>query len=186
MHPRVPAALAVAWPGARWIVLEPRVYASRSRHLALAHERQHHRHLDPVFAWVWLFVRGALGWNPAVQAWCKLVHTIEEQAVDAAVVGRPDVSARAYGHLLLSTAAQGPVPAWASGLPSKSVGHTPSLLRSRLLMLSSPRSISSPPRLGCCVGFCGLAAGSRPRGRWLVRRPACVVAPGVGGPRVCQ
>ena len=115
------------------VVLDPATASDdHTRRLALRHELQHHAQGDAAFAWLWLAVEGALGWNPAIGIWRRLAGAVEEQACDAAVVRHPTVSARAYGRLLLSMATRTPAPAGAAGLPARSPLHQ------RLSMLAHP------------------------------------------------
>jgi membrane-bound lytic murein transglycosylase D len=133
IDPLADAPFAARTPWHAVVVLDPKTAADPvSRPLALRHELQHHRHADPLFAWLWLAVRSVLGWNPAIRAWYRLTAEIEEQACDAAVIAHPRVSPRAYGQLLLSVVARPPAPAGATGLPPRSPLHQ------RLSMLARP------------------------------------------------
>lgn len=124
---------AVQLPAGRVIVIDPATAASPGRGLALRHERQHHAQGDPLFAWLWLALRGALGWNPLVGRWAQQAGQLEEQACDAAVVARPEVSPKAYGRMLLAHARGAPTPALARGLAPRSPLHE------RLVALARPR-----------------------------------------------
>ncbi len=170
MDPSATAPFAALLPQGRVVVLDAATAMSaQDARLALHHETQHHAQGDPAFAWIWLGVRAAFGWNPAVGAWARLAAELEEQACDAAVVARSDVSPRAYGALLLSFVARPPAPVGATGLPPRSPLHR------RLLMLARP----TPPRrlraltsiaaaatlvLATAVGTASLAADLRLEG----------------------
>ncbi len=149
VHPAVPGPFAALLPRGRVIVLDPATAAGPDRGLALRHERQHHRQGDPLVAWLWLFLRGALGWNPVLGAWAAAMSDREEQAVDAAVVARPEVSPRAYGALLLAHATRPAAPAGATGLPARGPLHR------RLLALARPAPTRWPQ-----AAAAGLLAGA--------------------------
>jgi hypothetical protein len=146
---------AALLPTGRAIVIDPATAASPGRGLALRHERQHHAQGDPLFAWLWLGLRGALGWNPLVGRWAREAGALEEQACDAAVVARPEVSPKAYGRMLLAHARRAPAPVGARGLAPRSPLHE------RLLALARPRP-ARPLRavLGVGLSLALLAAGA--------------------------
>jgi len=97
-------AFAAWWPGRIIVALDAETIAHRDdRLIAVRHELQHHRHLDPAFAWLWLGLRAAFWWNPAVHWLAHQMSELEEMAVDAALVCR-GVDAKRYGESLLRAA----------------------------------------------------------------------------------
>lgn len=155
-----------AWrPGRRYVVLERGLVARPSDlRIAVAHELQHHRQGDPVIAWVLLALRVLCAPNPAVHALARRLAALEELACDAAVVARTHVSPRDYGGCLLRAAAAAPLPL-AAGL------HHPTLLRRRILMLTSPA-----PRRFLAVPLSALCAAAIAGTAWLA---SGIVAPAV-------
>jgi len=158
-----------AWrPGRRYVVIEQGLVARPADlRLALAHELQHHRHGDPVVAWLLLALRVVCAPNPFAHALARRFAALEELACDEAVLARPHVTPRAYGGCLLRAAAATPLPL-AAGL------HHPSLLRRRILMLTPRRRVPALPLSLVCAAAVATTA-------WLASglvAPAVAANPG--------
>lgn len=123
------------WLGRHWVLLDPSTAADPvARDLAVRHELQHIRHRDTAWAWVSALLCAACAPNPAVWLLAQNLAELDEHGVDHALVHRRSVSPRAYGRLLLGTAAGRPsLLTLAAGLSPKTPLHR------RLQMLESAR-----------------------------------------------
>lgn len=129
------ATPCTVWFGRSWILLDPATAEdAEACRMAVAHEAQHIRHGDPVFAWWAVALVVACAPNPFAWAWLRNLAELDEHAVDAALLGRKKVRAKAYGRLLVASAVPTSPLRIAVGL-----GHATPLHR-RLHMLASPRS----------------------------------------------
>lgn len=117
---------------------------SKNLKLAIAHEGQHHRHGDCLFAYVVELVGIFFFWNPAVWRWRRIHSELQEFSCDEALVGHRAVSAHDYGRCLLKVA-QAVLErsetsrrnlACTVGMSSGRASHEQSLLRRRIVMFS--------------------------------------------------
>jgi beta-lactamase regulating signal transducer with metallopeptidase domain len=84
--------------------------------LAIAHEGQHHRNGDCLWAYFLEILRIVFLGNPGVNRWSVVLSELQECSCDEVLVGQPKISAHDYGHCLLDvvkTVSQDPLPAHA-------------------------------------------------------------------------
>jgi hypothetical protein len=156
----------VFWLGRVFVLLDPETAAEPAdRLLAVRHELQHVRHRDVWFAWLWVAMVAVCAPNPFAWRLARQLAELDEQAVDAALVRRPDVSPRAYARLLLAAASRSPTLTVAVGL-----AHTHPLHR-RIAMLARPRPSRRLPWLVAAALLLGSASVAAP-----VVTPACVTS----------
>lgn len=157
VSPEIPVPFAAWLPGLSVVLLDDHTDAhEHDRPLALAHERQHHHHQDPKFAYLVVGMRALSVWNPFAHLWARSLQELDEFAVDAAIMERGDVSAKAYGRCLVHAArrAQGlpadPTPSLATALTRKAQA---SLLHRRLQRLATPPTASTRAAPALVVGL---------------------------------
>ena len=87
-----------------WVVLPERMLTTRDCRIAIWHELQHHRQMDPGFA-LFLEALTCLFWiNPALHGWKKEISETQEFSCDEAILGRRMVSSHEYGSCLVRVA----------------------------------------------------------------------------------
>jgi membrane-bound lytic murein transglycosylase D len=72
--------------------------------IAIFHEIQHHRQRDTHFVYLFSALRILCFLNPLVYLWNAVIKDVQEFACDEALIGRKDVSSRAYIGCLLEVA----------------------------------------------------------------------------------
>lgn len=131
-------------PGIAWMVLPQRLLLlPETLRLSRLHEAQHLRQRDPQWLQLELWLRVVCFWNPAVWVFRRLFIQLQELACDAALVGQPGVSSRAYGRCLLEMAhdadLSAPLPAGTTGMGLWK--SSPLLSRRIEMILQQPQSI---------------------------------------------
>lgn len=69
--------------------------------IAIAHEGQHHRNGDCVWAYFTEALRIVFFGNPGITRWCQTLNELQELSCDETLVSRPKISAHEYGLCLL-------------------------------------------------------------------------------------
>ncbi len=136
--------------------------------IAIAHESEHHRQGDCVFAYLTELLRGIFYLNPGMHRWCRLLGEFQEYSCDEALIGRQRCSPHDYGRCLLEVvkaATRSPgSPGCRLTAASLSVGmgqdaaSTSSLLRGRIMKLPDYQSVA-PRNLGIGIAAFALAVG---------------------------
>lgn len=70
--------------------------------IAIAHEGQHHRQGDCLWAYLTEFTRIIFWFNPSINCWHRNFHELQELACDEVLVSKNMVSAHDYGSCLLN------------------------------------------------------------------------------------
>lgn len=85
------------------IVLPVSLFSSfKNVKIAIAHEGQHHRNGDCLWAY-FIEVLCMIFWgNPGVTRWCRILSELQEFSCDEVLVGQPKISAHDYGHCLFN------------------------------------------------------------------------------------
>lgn len=109
------------WPGRAFVVVPTGLLAdSEESRLAVKHELQHHRQGDTKWIHTIQFFKIFLFWNPFFRAWEKGISEAQELACDEVLIGRKNVSVRAYGRCLIRAAESsfgaGRLPACTTGM----------------------------------------------------------------------
>ncbi len=68
--------------------------------IAIAHEGQHHRNRDCLWAYFIELIRIVFFANPGVTEWRRVLSELQEYACDEVLVDQPNISAHEYGHCL--------------------------------------------------------------------------------------
>ncbi|KTD35696.1 cell division protein FtsI/penicillin-binding protein 2 [Legionella nautarum] len=87
--------------------------SSKNVKIAIAHEGQHHRNGDCLWAYFIEVLRIIFLGNPGVTRWSRILSELQEFSCDEVLVGQPKISAHDYGHCLfevVQTLAQHPRP----------------------------------------------------------------------------
>ncbi|HHT9168464.1 TPA: penicillin-binding transpeptidase domain-containing protein [Legionella pneumophila] len=74
--------------------------SSKNVKIAIAHEGQHHRNGDCLWAYFIEVVRIIFFGNPGVTRWGGILSELQEFSCDEVLVGQPKISAHDYGHCL--------------------------------------------------------------------------------------
>ncbi len=84
-----------------YIVLPVSLFSSsKNVKIAIAHEGQHHRNGDCLWAYFIEGLRIIFCGNPGVTRWNRILSELQEFSCDEALVGRPKISAHDYGYCL--------------------------------------------------------------------------------------
>lgn len=84
-----------------YIVLPVSLFSSsKNVKIAIAHEGQHHRNGDCLWAYFIEVLRIIFCGNPGVTRWSRILSELQEFSCDEALVGQPKISAHDYGHCL--------------------------------------------------------------------------------------
>ncbi|HAT8857284.1 TPA: cell division protein FtsI [Legionella pneumophila subsp. pneumophila] len=76
--------------------------SSRNVRIAIAHEGQHHRNGDCLWAYFIEIIRIIFFWNPGVTQWCRVLRDLQELSCDEVLVGHQKISAHDYGRCLFN------------------------------------------------------------------------------------
>jgi len=151
------------WLGNAW-VLVPQEILMHSQNLkhVIAHELQHHRQRDTMWAGILFFIKSFSILNPFVYRWFQRISEIQEFACDEAVVDRSRASSQAYARCLLEVA-QSAFPL--QKVPASATGFLFGLGRKNFQrriekMLTHQKVKRKSLRLSflCMAGFIGIAA----------------------------
>ena len=143
---------SVQWLRTSYIVLPVSMLGSPGdMKIALAHEGQHHRQGDCIFAYVMECVSILFAGNPGMARWKNVFTELQEFSCDEALVGHQIVTPHDYGRCLLKVAqiaSQGSRSGWrdfacAVGMAQNCGNSEDSILKRRIVMLS--RYQSPPP-----------------------------------------
>lgn len=74
--------------------------SSKNVKIAIAHEGQHHRNRDCLWAYFIEVIRIVFFGNPGVTKWRRILSELQEFSCDEVLVGHPNISAHDYGHCL--------------------------------------------------------------------------------------
>lgn len=86
-----------------YIVLPVSLFSSsKNVKIAIAHEGQHHRNGDCLWAYFIEAMRIIFCGNPGVTRWSRILSELQEFSCDEALVGQPKISAHDYGHCLFN------------------------------------------------------------------------------------
>lgn len=101
VSPHCDIPFSVLWFNKAYIVLPVSLLASpKNVKIAIAHEGQHHRNGDCLWAYLLeglnLFFYG----NPGLNRWRRILNELQEFSCDEVLVGQPKISAHDYGHCL--------------------------------------------------------------------------------------
>lgn len=108
-----------------YIVLPVSLFSSaKNVRIAIAHEGQHHRNGDCLWAYFIEALRIIFFGNPGVTRWSSVLSELQEFSCDEVLVGHPNISAHDYGHCLF-----------------------------QVIQTVSQRSLSSNRELACTVGM---------------------------------
>jgi beta-lactamase class D len=148
-----------------YIVLPVSLFAStKNVKIAIAHEGQHHRNGDCLWAYFIETVRIIFFGNPGVTRWCTILSELQEFSCDEVLVGQPKISAHDYGHCLyqvVQTVSQCSLSsnrefACTVGMALSKENEECSFIIRRISMLSNyPHNASKPLLLG--MAFAGLS-----------------------------
>lgn len=84
-----------------YIVLPVSLFSSfKNVKIAIAHEGQHHRNGDCLWAYFIEALRIIFWGNPGVTRWSRILSELQEFSCDEVLVGQPKISAHDYGHCL--------------------------------------------------------------------------------------
>lgn len=84
-----------------YIVLPVSLFSSsKNVKIAIAHEGQHHRNGDCLWAYLTEALRIIFFGNPGVTQWRKVLNELQELACDEVLIGHPKISAHDYGRCL--------------------------------------------------------------------------------------
>lgn len=84
-----------------YILLPVSLFSSaKNVRIAIAHEGQHHRSGDCLWAWFIEALRVIFFANPGVTRWRKILSELQELSCDEVLVGQPNMSAYDYGRCL--------------------------------------------------------------------------------------
>lgn len=84
-----------------YIVLPVSLFSSsKNVKIAIAHEGQHHRNGDCLWAYFTEALRIIFCGNPGVTRWNRILSELQELSCDEVLVGQPKISAHDYGHCL--------------------------------------------------------------------------------------
>jgi beta-lactamase regulating signal transducer with metallopeptidase domain/beta-lactamase class D len=78
--------------------------SSINTRIAIAHEGQHHRQGDCLWAYLTEFTRIIFWFNPFINSWYRIFHELQELACDETLVSTNIVSAHDYGSCLFDVA----------------------------------------------------------------------------------
>ena len=129
------------------VIPEDLLLSRKSLSIVLDHESQHVRSGDLY----WLFFLRIIAifcfWNPAVLAWQKTLHALQEYACDEAVTAKAQVSKQAYAECLYAVASRATCRRYSLVLPmgvwSRSTAEAGSELRQRIVAIYNSRSTES-------------------------------------------
>ncbi|STX28302.1 Penicillin-binding protein, transpeptidase [Legionella beliardensis] len=92
---------SVALLNKAYIVLPVSLFSStKNVKIALAHEGQHHRNGDCLWAYFIEILRVIFWGNPGVTRWRRILSELQEFSCDEVLVGQPKISAHDYGRCL--------------------------------------------------------------------------------------
>lgn len=125
------------------------VHDSQQMKIAIAHEGQHHRQGDCLFAYFFELVGILFFWNPGIRRWKRVFGELQEFSCDEALVGHRLVSPHDYGRCLFKvaqTVLSNPESwqrnfACAVGMAKGVDVNQQSVLRRRISMLSEYQSV---------------------------------------------
>lgn len=80
------------------------LHSSTNTKLAIAHEGQHHRQGDCLWAYFMEGIRIVFWGNPCLARWQRISNELQELACDESLVGHQTISAHDYGHCLFHVA----------------------------------------------------------------------------------
>lgn len=138
--------------------------SSKNVKIAIAHEGQHHRNRDCLWAYFMELIRIVFFGNPGLTKWRRVLSELQEFSCDEVLVSHPKISAHDYGHCLfqvvqtVSQCALSPHQQFGCTVGmtlSKEKSDSTFIIR-RITMLSSyPSKASKPLLLG--IVFAGLS-----------------------------
>lgn len=116
--------------------------------MSIAHEGQHHRHWDCLWAYLMESIKFVFFGNPSLRRWQRVINELQELSCDEALVGQQMISPHAYGRCLLRVAqtvtqiskASRHEVACTVGMAWKDGSTKHSFLRRRIYMLSEYQS----------------------------------------------
>jgi beta-lactamase regulating signal transducer with metallopeptidase domain len=132
--------------------------------LAIAHEGQHHRNGDCLWAYFIEILRIFFFGNPGLIRWQQILNELQEFSCDEVLVGQPKISAHDYGHCLfhvVQTVSQSALPsnrefACTVGMARSCENEDRTFIIRRISMLAAyPRNPAKPWLLG--VAFAGVS-----------------------------
>jgi beta-lactamase regulating signal transducer with metallopeptidase domain len=86
-----------------YIVLPVSLFSSpKNVKIAIAHEGQHHRNGDCLWAYFIEALRIIFWANPGVTQWSRILSELQELSCDEVLVGQPNISAHDYGNCLFN------------------------------------------------------------------------------------
>ncbi|CAM2876732.1 cell division protein FtsI/penicillin-binding protein 2 [Legionella steigerwaltii] len=161
-----------------YIVLPVSLFSSsKNVRIAIAHEGQHHRNGDCLWAYFIEVLRIIFFWNPGVTRWSSILSELQEFSCDEVLVGHPKISAHDYGHCLvqvIQTVSQSSLSsnrelACTVGMALNNENEDCTFIIRRISMLSTyPFNTSKPLLLG--IAFAGFS----------ILAPMCVAYSAVG------
>ncbi|CEG58391.1 M56 family metallopeptidase [Legionella fallonii] len=154
--------------GKAYILLPVSLLSSaKNVQIAIAHEGQHHRNGDCLWAYFIEALRIIFFGNPGVTRWRRILNELQEFSCDEVLVGRPKISAHDYGHCLfqvVQAVSQCSLPpnrkiACTVGMALGKENEDRTFIIRRISMLSTyPSNASKPLLLGAAfAGFSILA-----------------------------
>ena len=148
-----------------YIILPVSLFSSlKNVTIAIAHEGQHHRNRDCLWAYFMELVRILFFGNPGVTRWASVLNELQEFSCDEVLVGQPKISAHDYGHCLfqvVQTVSQGSLSlnqefACAVGMALSNENSDRTFLIRRISMLTTyPLNASKSLFLG--IAFTGVS-----------------------------
>jgi beta-lactamase regulating signal transducer with metallopeptidase domain len=135
--------------------------------IAIAHEGQHHRNRDCLWAYFIEAIRIIFFANPGVTKWCRVLSELQELSCDEVLVGHPNILAHDYGRCLfkvVQTASQYTVSsrhpfACIVGMASSKANEDNTFIIRRISMLSNyPSKASKPWLLGIALAALSILA----------------------------
>jgi hypothetical protein len=125
------------------VLPEIMILDTEKRHLAIAHEIQHHRQGDTKFLHIISLLKILCFWNPFIYLLERKLSQIQEFACDEALCGHRGFSSLAYCRCLLWVAEQSrQQPSPLLGTLSMAKGSANSLLKRRIEIMLKPQAIS--------------------------------------------
>ena len=92
---------SVRWFNKAYIIIPlSLVSSSQNVKIAIAHEGQHHRNGDCLWAYMIEGIRIVFFGNPGVSQWHRILSELQEFSCDEALIGHQRISAHDYGHCL--------------------------------------------------------------------------------------
>lgn len=138
--------------------------SSKNVKIAVAHEGQHHRNQDCLWAYFIEFIRIVFFGNPGVARWTRVLGELQELSCDEVLVGHPQISAHDYAHCLfqvVQTASQCSLSsnqefACMVGMAlSKEISDTTFIIRRISMLPTYPLNAAKPLLLG--IAFAGFS-----------------------------